>query len=67
MAKLVFESPDFENLRFRLYNVNGIILQDKKVDSSETEISLENFSSSIYFLRVYNSSTVVKVFKIVKK
>ena len=42
ITKLVFESPDFENLRFRLYDINGILLQDEKVESRETEISLEN-------------------------
>jgi hypothetical protein len=66
LAKLVFKSPDFDNLRFRLYNINGEILQDRKVESSETEISLENLSSSVYFLKVYNNNLEVKVFKIVK-
>jgi hypothetical protein len=67
LTKLVFESPDFENLRFRLYDINGILLQDKKVESRETEISLENFSSSVYFLKVLKNNLEVKVFKIVKK
>jgi hypothetical protein len=67
ITKLVFETDDFENLRFRLYDINGILLQDKKVESSETEISLENFSSSVYFLKVLRNNLEVKVFKIVKK
>ena len=67
LTKLVFESPDFENLRFRLYDINGILLQDKKVESRETEISIENFSSSVYFLKVLRNNSEVKVFKIVKK
>jgi hypothetical protein len=67
ITKLVFESPDFENMRFRLYDINGILLQDEKVESRETEISLENFSSSVYFLKVLRNNSEVKVFKIVKK
>ena len=67
LTKLVFESPDFENLRFRLYDINGILLQDEKVESRETEISLENLSPSVYFLKVLRNSSEVKVFKIVKK
>ena len=67
LTKLVFESPDFENLRFRLYDINGILLQDEKVESRETEISLENLSSSVYFLKVLRNNSEVKVFKIVKK
>jgi hypothetical protein len=66
LTKLVFESPDYENLRFRLYDISGVLLLDKKVESSETGISLENLSSSVYFLKVYRNSIVVKVFKIVK-
>jgi hypothetical protein len=67
ITKLVLESPDFENLRFRLYDIYGILLQDKKVESRETEISLENLSSSVYFLKVLRNNLEVKVFKIVKK
>jgi hypothetical protein len=67
ITKLVFESPDYENLRFRLYDINGILLLDKKVESRETDISLENFSSSVYFLKVIKNNLEVKVFKIVKK
>jgi len=66
-TKLVFESPDFENLSFRLFDINGVLLKDKKVESRETEISLENLSSSVYFLKVIKNNLEVKVFKIVKK
>ena len=38
--KLVIGSFDHENLSFRLYDVNGSLLDDKKVDSCETEISM---------------------------
>jgi len=65
-VKLMVEAFDYENLRFRLYDVNGILIQDKKVESRVTEISMENLSSSIYFLKVINNNTEVKVFKIVK-
>jgi Secretion system C-terminal sorting domain len=67
LAKLIFKSPDYENIRFRLYDINGVLLQDKKVEGRETEISLENLSSSVYFLRVIKNNLEVKVFKIVKK
>ena len=67
ITKLIFESSNFENLRIRLFELNGRLLLDKQVDSRETEISLENLSSSIYFLKVYKRNSEVKVFKIVKK
>jgi hypothetical protein len=67
ITKLVFESGDIENLRFRLYDINGILLEDKKVEGRETEISLVNFTSSVYFLKVSKNNLEVKVFKIVKR
>jgi hypothetical protein len=66
-TKLVFKSPDYENLRYQLYDINGALRQDKKVESVETEISLDNLTSSIYFLKVIKNNLEVKVFKIVKR
>jgi hypothetical protein len=65
-VKLIVESFEHENLRFHLYDISGVILQDKKVESRETEVSFENLPSSIYFLKVFNNNKEVKVFKIVK-
>jgi len=67
IAKLVFESPDFDNVRYQLFDLNGVLLKDKTVESRETEISLENLSSSVYFLKVLKNNFEIKVFKIVKK
>jgi len=67
LTKLVFKLPDYENMRFRLYDINGVLISDKKVESRETEISLENLSSSVYFLKVFKNNIEVKVFKIVKR
>ena len=66
IIKLIVESFDHENLRFQLYDINGVLLRDKKVESRETEISMNNLSSSIYFLKVIFNNKEVKVFKIVK-
>jgi len=65
--KLVVESSDYENLRFRLFNINGVLLRDNKVEAGETEIFLDGLSSSVYFLKVMNRNKELKVFKIVKK
>jgi hypothetical protein len=66
VVKLVFEAVADEEIRFLLYDINGVLLQDKKVESRETEISLENLSASIYFLKIIINNKEVKVFKIVK-
>jgi hypothetical protein len=66
-VKLVIESDDYENLKFLLFDMNGMLLQDKKVETRETEISMENLASSVYFLKVIKNNIEVKVFKIVKR
>jgi hypothetical protein len=67
LVKLIIKPFDYDNWRFRLYDLNSILLQDKKIENAETEISLENLTASMYFLKVLNNNLEVKVFKIVKR
>jgi hypothetical protein len=55
------------NFRYRIYDLSGILLQDKKIESGKTEISLESHSFSMYFLKVIKDNQEVKVFKIIKR
>ena len=63
---MVIKPFNNENLIFQLINLKGIILLDKKVESEETEISMEKYSPSIYLLKVLNDGQIVKVVKIAK-
>ena len=65
--KLLIKSFDNDNIIFRLYDINGVLLQDKKIENKETEISMKNISSSIYFLKLIKDNKEVKVFKIIKR
>lgn len=65
--KLVIGSFDDNNMRFRLFNMNGILIQDFKIEEKETIISIDNLQSGIYFLKVIKNNLEVKVFKILKK
>jgi hypothetical protein len=67
LIKLIIKPFDYENWRFRLYDLNGILIQDKKIENEETEISLGKLSSSMYFLKIISNNHEVKVFKIVKR
>jgi hypothetical protein len=67
LIKLTIKPFDDGNFKFWLYDLNGILLQDKKVIREETEISLENLNPAVYFLKVLKDNKEVKVFKIVKK
>ena len=64
--KLSIESPDIENMSYRLFDIHGLLIQDMKVESEETEISMTNLAPSIYFLRVIKNKKELKTFKIIK-
>jgi len=65
--RLVIKSFNDEDFRFRLYNLTGTVLQEKRIKDEETEISLNSHVSAVYFLRVIRDNREVKVFKIVKR
>jgi hypothetical protein len=66
LLKLIINPFDQENFRYKLVDINSILLQDKKIDSKETEISMENYTPAVYFLQVIKDNQEVKVFKIIK-
>jgi hypothetical protein len=65
--KLLIKPYDDDNFRYRLHDINSILLQDKKIESEETEISMDNYTPAVYFLQVIKDNQEVKVFKIIKK
>jgi hypothetical protein len=67
MIRLVIKSFNDGDFRFQLYNLSGIVLQEAKITDEETEISMENHTSAVYFLRIIRDNREVKVFKIVKR
>ncbi len=67
LIRLTIKPFDDGNFKYWLYDINGILLQDKKILSEETEISLESLTPAVYFLKVLKDNKEVKVFKIVKK
>ena len=54
------------DLTYQLYDMQGNLLLDKKLVDSETNISMANFASATYFIKVSNSKNESKEFKIVK-
>ena len=64
--KLKIENHEVQNLRYQLYDINGSLLQDNKVESNETIIVMSNLVSATYFLKVTDKNKVIKTFKIIK-
>jgi hypothetical protein len=67
IIRLVIKSFNDGDFRFQIYNLSGIVLLEAKITDEETEISMENHISAVYFLRVIRDNREVKVFKIVKR
>lgn len=65
-VKLAVRSKDYNDLRFHLYDLNGTLIQDKKVENEETEILIDSLSPSTYFLKVLSGNKELKTFKIIK-
>ena len=65
-VKLVIRTICFENLRFQLFDMNGIRIQDKKIESEESEILMDSLIPSTYFLKVLSGNKEIKTFKIIK-
>jgi hypothetical protein len=63
---LKIENYDSQNLSYYLFDVNGKLLENKKVTENETTISMTNLSSAIYFLKVIDNQEEIKIFKIIK-
>jgi hypothetical protein len=64
---LLVEYYNTENLQYQLYDINGKLLDSKKLMDKETIISLESLEPSAYFLKVTDGAREIKVFKIIKK
>ena len=66
-VKLKVENYKVGNLNYQLYDMNGKLLQNRKVDGNETTIPMGNLVPSTYFLKVTDNQKEVKTFKIIKQ
>jgi len=63
---LKIENYKTENLTYQLYDENGKLFENKKVEGSETQIDLSSLVISTYFLKVSDANKALKIFKIIK-
>jgi len=70
---LMLKTGDFreEGLLYQLFDINGKLLQEKKVTDTEAQIIMSGLQPSTYFLKIIQTDKaapkVLKVFKIIKK
>ena len=63
---LKVENYDNTNLSYQLFDLNGKLLENKKLEGNETTISMKNLVPATYFLKVNQGVNEVKTFKIIK-
>jgi hypothetical protein len=64
--KLKTGSFEIENLKYQLFDINGLILQDNIIETNETSISVHTLLPATYFLKLIHGNKVIKIFKIIK-
>lgn len=60
------EGYDHGNLSYKLYDINGQLLENKRIITYETIISVKNLGPSAYILKVINGDVDLMTFKIIK-
>jgi hypothetical protein len=63
---LKFDCEKIENLSYQLYDLQGRVIENEKVNDNSTTIKMEGLPKATYFLKVTNNQNVVKTFKVIK-
>jgi hypothetical protein len=63
---LKVENYTVENLGYYLYDINGALLENKRIESNKTNIVMSNLPPAVYFLKVTERNEEIKAFKIIK-
>jgi hypothetical protein len=66
-VKLKIEKHDLNNLSYQLYNMNGMLLQNIKIESEETFIPMEDLVKATYVLIIIENGKTLKTFQVIKK
>lgn len=66
LVNLKINDYSFENLDYKLFDLNGRILESKIIQNSNTEIQLEKYAGGTYLLEIIENNKIIKTFKIIK-
>lgn len=55
-----------QSMSYQLFDISGKLLENKKLTSNETTITMSNRIAAIYFLKVTDNQKEIKTFKIIK-
>jgi len=63
---LTAQDLNFENLSFRLHNIEGKVLLSKASIGTNNKINLQSFPANTYMLNIYMDQIIIKSFRIIK-
>jgi len=63
---LTLKVEDNSNLSYQLYDLQGKVIENKKVNANSTIITMEALPKATYFLTVTDNKNTVKTFKVIK-
>ncbi len=63
---LIIEKENLKEFSYQLYDLDGKLLEYKKITGNQTRVVISNFLPATYFLKVIKGKEEVKAFKIVK-
>ncbi len=63
---LTLEVQDPSGLSYRLYDIQGRLLESQIIVGTTTEIELKHLANAAYFLKIFRNRQQMKTFKIIK-
>lgn len=63
---LKIENYNMENLSYQIFNINGKLLDNKKITDRITHVSMQQFKPAAYILKLIDKDKEIKSFKIIK-
>ena len=63
---LTLKTGDNADYNYQLYDMQGKMIENKRVTTNSTTISMDALLTATYFLKITNNSQLVKTFKIIK-
>ncbi|NPA36599.1 MAG: T9SS type A sorting domain-containing protein [Chlorobi bacterium] len=67
ILKLKTGERDFNDISYKLFDVNGKLIKADKITGSETSVNMQNLLPSVYFIKMIENGKEIKIFKIIKK
>ena len=65
-VKLDIKNYEIKNLTYSLYDSNGKLLENKKIESSEISVTMKSLVPATYYIKVIQGDKEIKIFKIIK-